>query len=236
MHGMCYTATMKERLQKFIASAGFASRRKAEQLISAGIVAVNGKIVTKLGTTVDPERDTVTVQGRRVTPATEFRYIALNKPAGVVCSKISQAGERTVYHLVPESGDLAIAGRLDKDSEGLVILSNDGELVNKLTHPRYQHEKEYLVRTIKPLDAEALNKLRRGVRLDEGKALVDSIEEVGPRTYRVVLHQGWKRQIRRMVGEVRNDVVRLQRVRIGKLELGALLPSRWHTIARSDIV
>ncbi len=227
---------MKERLQKFLARAGIASRRKAEELIISGAVAVNGRVTAKLGTTVDPERDHVTVRGRPVSRVTTYRYLALNKPTGVVCSKIARPGDRTVYHLVPNSRDLAIAGRLDKDSEGLVLLTNDGELVNRLTHPRYQHEKEYLVEVIKPLDANALNALRRGVRLAEGRASVDRIEEVGPRNYRLVLHQGWKRQIRRMVAAVRNDVVSLQRVRIGKLALGNIGPAEWRNVRRADIV
>ncbi len=235
-HAKSQSFPVKERLQKFIASAGLASRRQAEELITSGVVSVNGTVVTKLGTTVDPARDRVTVRGRPVSRVSTYRYIALNKPVGVVCSKVAPGRERTVYSLVPNSRDLAIAGRLDKDSEGLVLLTNDGELVNKLTHPRYQHQKEYIVQTIKPLDRNALNKLQRGVRLEEGKATLDSIAEAGPRTYRVGLHQGWKRQIRRMISAVRNEVVRLQRVRIAKLKLGNLIPGQWQEVRRTTIV
>lgn len=227
---------MKERLQKFLSRAGIASRRKAEELITTGVVSVNGTVVTKLGTTIDSAHDRVTVRGRTVADVTSFRYVALNKPVDVVCSKVAQAHERTVYNLVPNARDLAIAGRLDKDSEGLVLLTNDGELVNQLTHPRYQHEKEYVIKTIKALDDSALNKLRRGVRLEEGKAVIDRIEKVSALTYRVILHQGWKRQIRRMVSAVRNDVVRLQRVRIAKLKLNALASGAWREVQRNDVV
>jgi len=228
---------MKERLQKFIASAGVSSRRRAEELITNGYVMVNGKVITKLGTTVDPDHDKVAVNGRPLAKTTVHRYIALNKPYAVVCSKVAQAqGERTVYQLVPKSADLAIAGRLDKDSEGLVLLTNDGDLVNRLTHPRYQHEKEYLVDTIKPMDDAVLNKLRRGVRLKEGVAVMDSIAHEHGHTFRAVIHQGWNRQIRRMIGAVRNDVVKLRRVRMGKLELGDLKPGEWREVKHSDIV
>ncbi len=228
---------MKERLQKFIASAGVSSRRRAEELIANGYVTVNGKVITRLGTTVDPDHDKVAVNGRPIARPTTHRYIALNKPFGVVCSKVAQAkGERTVYQLVPKSADLAIAGRLDKDSEGLVLLTNDGDLVNRLTHPRYQHEKEYLVDTIKPMDDAVLNKLRRGVRLKEGVAVMDSIAHEHALTFRAVIHQGWNRQIRRMIGKVRNDVVKLQRVRMGKLELGELKPGEWREVKHSDIM
>lgn len=227
---------MIERLQKFIANAGVTSRRKAEELIVAGRVFVNGRKVTKLGTTVDPQKDKVTVDGRLVANVITFRYIALNKPVGITSTRAQYKNERTVHDLVPDSRDLAIAGRLDKDSEGLVLLTNDGELVNKLTHPRYQHEKEYEVQTVKPLDAGALNQLRRGIRLEEGKATFDRITEIGPKTYRIVLHQGWKRQIRRMIGTVHADVAKLQRVRINKLELGSLKPGAWREVQRQEIV
>ncbi len=227
---------MKERLQKFIAGAGVTSRRKAEELITAGRVSVNGEIVTTLGTSVDPDRDSVTVNGKPVANVTAFTYITLNKPPDVVCSKTSQGRERTVYQLVPNSGKLAIAGRLDKESDGLVLLTNDGELVNRLTHPRFRHEKEYLVTTVKPLDDASINRLRRGVRLTEGTAVVDRIEPAGHTTYRIVIHQGWNRQIRRMIGAVRNDVKRLTRTRLGKLTLTGLTEGTWREVSRNDVV
>jgi len=226
---------MTERLQKFIANAGVTSRRKAEELITAGRVTVNGKKVTKLGSTVDPVRDRVAVDGHPIANVTSFRYIAVNKPVGVTCTRAQYKNEKTVHDLVPGTRDLVIAGRLDKDSDGLVLLTNDGELVNKLTHPRFQHEKEYEVVTPKPLDASMLNQLRRGVRLEEGKATFDRIEEIRPNLYRIVIHQGWKRQVRRMIGHVRNDVLRLTRVRINRLQLGTLQPGEYREVERSEI-
>jgi 23S rRNA pseudouridine2605 synthase len=224
------------RLQKFIASTGIASRRKAEELMSAGRVFVNGQKVTKLGTTADPEKDIISVNGKLLNHETPYRYIALNKPVGVTCTAAEIKGERTVYDLVPHSEDLVIAGRLDKDSDGLVILTNDGELVNHITHPRYQHQKEYEVTTVKPLEKEALEALRRGVRLKEGKATFDRLTKIARLRYRVVLHQGWKRQIRRMIGEVRNDVAGLTRTRINKLTLENLRPGEYREVRRSEIL
>ncbi|MBI4089963.1 MAG: rRNA pseudouridine synthase [Candidatus Kerfeldbacteria bacterium] len=227
---------MKQRLQKFLASAGVASRRRAETMIAAGLVQVNGKTVTQMGVLVNPEKDKIMVRGQLVRKVTAYRYIALNKPVGYVSTRAERPGEKTVYDLVPRSRDLVMAGRLDKDSEGLVLLTNDGQLVNKLTHPRFQHPKEYVIETAQLLDDAALNKLRRGVKLEEGKAVMDSIERLPTRGYRVVLHQGWKRQIRRMVSAVRHDVVRLQRVRLAKLTLNRLRPGEWREVSRDDIV
>lgn len=227
---------MPERLQKFIASSGVTSRRHAESLMTAGRVKVNGKKVTKLGTSIDPQVDHVTIDGIAVQPVASFRYLALYKPKGVVCTRARHPSERTVYDLLPNARDLVIAGRLDKDSEGLVLLSNDGELTNRLTHPRYEHEKEYEVHTIKPLSQEAITKLTSGIRLDEGKAVVDRLTVVQPGTYRIVIHQGWKRQIRRMISAVHNDVSRLVRVRLQALTLGTLKVGAWRKVERADIL
>lgn len=212
------------------------SRRKAEQLIVAGLVVVNGQRVTKMGMMVDPKKDVVEVNGETIKPVATLRYIALNKPVGVTCTRAQFPSEKTVYDLVPNSRELVIAGRLDKDSAGLVLLTNDGELTNKLTHPRYEHEKEYEVETIKPMSEATLKKLRAGVKLEEGKAVVDSISAIRPKVYRIVIHQGWKRQIRRMIGTVHHDVEQLTRVRMNTLTLDTLAPGKWREVQRSDIV
>ncbi|MEK7631482.1 MAG: pseudouridine synthase [Patescibacteria group bacterium] len=224
------------RLHKFIASTGIVSRRKAEVLISEGKVFVNELQVAKLGTSIDPEKDTVRVDGVDLQQPTTFRYIAVNKPVGVVSTRAQYKNERTIYDILPGMRDLVIAGRLDKDSEGLMLLTNDGALANELTHPRYQHEKEYEIGTSHHLNAEALAELRQGVKLQEGRAYFDKLEEVGTRTYRVVLHQGWKRQIRRMFGRVHVDVVRLTRVRMHRLLLGTLAPGESRAVTREEIL
>lgn len=227
---------MKTRLHKFIASTGIVSRRKAEQLIAAGQVAVNGKPVTTVGSSIDPATDVVSVGGRKLEQVQEYFYVLLNKPAGVVCTRAQFKDERTVYDLVPRSRDLVIAGRLDKDSEGLALLSNDGELTNRLTHPRYGHTKIYEVELVKPLTEAAMERLRAGVSLSEGTAMVDDITHMGGRRYRLSLHQGWKRQIRRMMSVVHNDVVKLIRVQLGKLTLGDLKSGQYREVDRDDIL
>lgn len=208
----------------------------AEELIVAGRVYVNGIQVLKLGTSINPQADRVRVNGKDLEPVTAYRYIAVNKPEGVTCTRAQYKNERTVYDIVPSVRDLVIAGRLDKDSGGLLLLTNDGTLVNQVTHPRYKHEKEYEFSTVRPLDAAACQALTHGVKLHEGYARFDTMTAVGPAVYRVVLHQGWKRQIRRMVGSVGGDVTRLTRCRLNHLALGNLLPGEWREVKRSDIV
>ncbi len=227
---------MAERLQKFIAGSGVTSRRKAEDLIVGGRVFVNGKKVTKLGTTIDPHKDKIEVDSQLIRPVTTFRYIAFNKPVGIVCTRAQYKNEKTVYDLVPNSRDLVIAGRLDKDSDGLILLTNDGALTNELTHPRHQHAKEYEIHTIKPLDDIAIMTLQRGVKLEEGYARFEKITTVEPGLYRVTLHQGWKRQIRRMIGRVHGDVKRLTRIKMSNLTLGDLAVGQWKEIRLKDIV
>ncbi|MFA6042348.1 MAG: pseudouridine synthase [Patescibacteria group bacterium] len=224
------------RLQKFIASTGIVSRRKAETLITDGRVFVNGEKVTKLGTTINPAVDMVEVNGQMLTSVTDFRYIACNKPVGVTCTRAQYQSERTVYQLIPDARDLVIAGRLDKDSEGLVLLTNDGELTNLLTHPRYEHEKEYEVTLSRPLSTEADRALTEGIKLKEGMAKFDRIERVSPQIYHVTLHQGWNRQVRRMFGQLQGDVLRLRRIRMNKLTLGRLQPGAWKAVQRADIL
>lgn len=204
--------------------------------MAAGRVTVNGKVATTMGTLVDPAKDVIKVDGNVITAVVVLRYIAFNKPVGVTCTRAQFKSEKTVYDIVPDVRELVIAGRLDKDSGGLVLLTNDGELTNVLTHPRFGHEKEYLVTTTKPLNAEALAALRRGVRLEEGPARFDRLDQLSPLEYRVVMHQGWKRQIRRMFGTVRADVAKLTRIRIQKLKLGDLKPGTWREVQRTDIV
>lgn len=227
---------MRTRLQKFIASTGLVSRRKAEDLITAGKVFVNGLQVIKLGTTVDPAMDVVRVNGEDLRPQTTFRYFAVNKPVGVVSTRAQYKNEKTIYDIVPGMRDLVIAGRLDKDSDGLMLLTNDGALVQEITHPRYQHQKEYEIATSRALEPDERTKLLHGVQLQEGKARFNAITPMGGSVYRVVIHQGWKRQIRRMLGKLHVDVLRLTRIRIHKLTLGNLPVGEARPITRDQIL
>jgi pseudouridine synthase len=224
------------RLNKFIANSGFVSRRTADSMILGGLVFVNGKRVSKMGVLINPETDAVEVNGTKIRVVTEKTYIALNKPTGVVSTRATFEKEKTVYDLVPKSRNLVIAGRLDKDSDGLVLLTNDGELVNKLTHPSYGHQKEYEIVTTREFSEEDRKQLMDGIPLEEGKAVFDSLLTVGPNRYRVVLRQGWKRQIRRMTAAVHSHLKRLTRVRINKLTLEGLKPGEWREVKKSDIV
>ncbi len=227
---------MATRLQKYIASSGTISRRHAEELIAAGRVTVNGLTVKKMGVLVEPDTDTVAIDERLVVPAATLRYIAVYKPVGITSTRAQHKSEKTIYDLVPNARDLVIVGRLDKLSEGLVLLTNDGELTNRLTHPRYRHAKVYEVTTIKPLSVEDMAALENGVRLTEGLAKADEFSKIGPCQYRIVIHQGWKRQIRRMISAVHNDVKKLVRTELGNVKLGDLRPGQWRVVNGSSIL
>jgi 23S rRNA pseudouridine2605 synthase len=229
-----------ERLQKYLASCGVASRRKAEQLISAGRVVVNGQVVSQLGAQVEPGVDRVEVDGRSVEPATAKLYLMVNKPTGVVTTTSDPWGRKTVLDLVPKLGRVFPVGRLDADSEGLLLLTNDGELANRLMHPRYGCEKEYHVLVRGEPTPEALRRLREGIDLVEGRTApavveIDRPAPGGGRWLRVILHEGRKRQVRRMLAEVGLPVEQLRRVRIGPLELEDLPPGRARPLSRSEV-
>ncbi|MFZ6035662.1 MAG: pseudouridine synthase [Patescibacteria group bacterium] len=221
------------RINKFIALSGVASRRTADQLIRQGRVERNGQVVTELGVQVDPTADTITVDGRSLQPVDSYTYLALHKPRGYVCTHARFDGEQSVFTLLPARyRHLKMSGRLDKDSEGLLILSDDGGFIQQLGHPRYAKAKEYQVVVTRALSSGALAQLRRGVRLDEGVAQVDEIRMVNPTTYTIRIHQGWKRQIRRMMEAVGARVVRLVRTRVGPYALGSLPPGEYKEIKK----
>jgi 23S rRNA pseudouridine2605 synthase len=228
-----------ERLQKILARAGYGSRRASEKLIAEGRVRVNGQ-VAELGAKADPASDKITVDGKPIRAGQELVYIAVNKPRGVLSTTGGPEKRRMVTDLVPESASLHIVGRLDKDSEGLMLLTNDGRLTNWLTHPRYGHEKEYRVLVAKQPDEEQLETWRRGVVLPDGHrthpAQVRVLRPHGKGAWlRVVLTEGRKRQIRETAGVIGLPVVQLIRVRIGTLELGNLKPGQWRPLEPSEV-
>ena len=230
---------MEERLQKILARAGYGSRRACEELIGAGRVRVNGKVVA-LGSKADTQRDKITVDRKAVAAAEELVYIALYKPRNVLSTVSDPDGRPTVRSLVDLPGSLYPVGRLDVDSEGLILLTNDGELANRLTHPRYEHEKEYHVLVAKHPDAGQLGLWRRGVVLeDEFKtqpADVSVISKFGKGAWlRVILKEGHKRQIREMGKVTGLPVVRILRVRIGTLRLGNLKPRQWRRLTPAEL-
>jgi 23S rRNA pseudouridine2605 synthase len=208
------------RLAKYLAHAGVASRRAAEQLIVAGNVQVGGEVVTDPARDVDEGSD-VRVDGSPVAP--EPREIwAVNKPAGVVSTASEPGKRRAVTELVDSERRLYPVGRLDADSTGLILLTNDGELANRLTHPRYGVTKTYRVRLVRPPSDHDLERLRRGLTLEDGPTAAAEVEQRGEREIEVTIREGRKRQVRRMAEAVGNEVEALKRIRIGSLELGEL--------------
>jgi 23S rRNA pseudouridine2605 synthase len=208
------------RLAKFLAHAGVASRRKAEEIIAKGVVTVGGEVVTDPARDVDAASD-VRVSGSPV--GAEAREVwAVNKPAGVVSTAREPGSRRAVVDLVQTKARLYPVGRLDADSTGLLLLTNDGELANRLTHPRYEVPKTYRARLKAPISDRDLERLRRGVRLEDGPTGAAHVKRLGDREIEITLREGRNRQVRRMLEAVGNEVVALQRVRFGLLELGGL--------------
>jgi 23S rRNA pseudouridine2605 synthase len=231
-------ATEGVRLQKVLAERGVAARRKAEVLIAQGRVRVNGEVVRVLGTRVDPAAR-IEVDSAPVATAQRHRYIALNKPAGIVSSARAERGRRSVVDLVPRAGRLYPVGRLDADSEGLVLLTNDGAWAERVLHPRYGHEREYEVRIEGDVTDAVVDRLRKGVPLEEGLARAERVELIsrdraGGRI-QMILRTGWKRQIRRMCAALGLRVVSLVRVRVGSLSLGGLAPGAWRELTASEV-
>ncbi len=221
------------RLQRFLSGAGICSRRKGEEYIKAGWVKVNGKIVTELGVKIDPERDLVEVDSDAIRSDTASIYIALNKPRGYV-SSCHQPGEKIVLDLLDISERVYPIGRLDKDSTGLLLLTNDGQLHHRLSHPSFKHEKEYIVSVAKPLPQGALRKLANGLPMMGTRTRPARVKRVSARRFCIVLQEGKNRQIRRMVRKVGNQVVALKRIRIANIQLGNLPSGRWRHLTQKE--
>jgi 23S rRNA pseudouridine2605 synthase/23S rRNA pseudouridine2604 synthase len=221
------------RLHKFLSGAGICSRRKGEEYIKAGWVKVNGKIVTELGVKVDPERDLVEVDNDAIRSAAASIYIALNKPRGYV-SSCDQPDEKIVLDLVDISERVYPIGRLDKDSSGLLLLTNDGRLHHRLSHPSFQHEKEYVVTVAKPLPQGALRKMAKGLPMMGTRTRPASVKRISARRFGIVLQEGKNRQIRRMVRKVGNQVVNLKRIRIANIKLGHLQSGSWRHLTQKE--
>lgn len=229
----------EERLQKILARAGLGSRRACEELIDAGRVTVNGEFAT-LGMKADPEHDLIEVDGRPIQSTQPLIYIALYKPRGVISAAKSPDRRPTVRDLVPVPGQIYPVGRLDVDSEGLILMTNDGELTNRLTHPRYGHEKEYRVLVARRPDHDQLEIWRRGVVLEDGyktaQAEVHFESASGKGAWlRVVMREGRKRQIREVGKTIGLPVVKIIRVRIGSLLLGNLKPRQWRHLTAAEV-
>jgi len=229
----------KVRLQKFLAEAGVASRRACEDLILAGSVTVNGQVVDSLPAFVDPEKDDVRVEGRRVRPEKKVYYL-LNKPKGVVCTNRDPAGRKRAIDLLAGVKERVFpVGRLDEDSDGLLLMTNDGELAQRLTHPRYGVEKTYRVEVKGQIAPEHLEKMRGGVWLSEGKTQPAKVRVLHKSRELTVIEVGIKegrnRQVRRMLARLGYKVKRLTRVRIGRISIRGLGRGRFRALTDEEV-
>jgi 23S rRNA pseudouridine2605 synthase len=227
--------TEGERLQKVLAQRGVGSRRACEELIAAGRVEVNGEVAV-LGRRIDTSVDRVTVDGAPIGVRPDLVYYALNKPAGVVTTASDPQGRPVVTGLVPAEPRVHPVGRLDADSEGLLLLTNDGDLTYQLTHPTFGVEKEYLVQVSGRLAAGALRRLREGVELEDGRTAPARVAPAGEGALRIVVHEGRNRQVRRMCAAVGHPVLRLVRTRVGPIRLAPLEPGEWRPLQPDEVL
>lgn len=230
----------KLRLQKFLAQAGVASRRQAEQLIAEGLVSVNGQIQREMGLQIDPEQDQITLRGQLLQAEPALQYLLLNKPENVMVTRNDPQQRQTVYHLLPESyHHLHPVGRLDRNSCGLLLLTNDGDLTQRLLHPRYKMPKTYRVRVRGLIQPQALQQLAEGVELSDGRTLPAEIHLLGndgrASLLQFTLQEGRNRQIRRMCKAVGYEVLYLQRTTLGPLELAQLKPGQFRLLQPPEI-
>jgi len=228
------TGPDEERLQKILARAGFGSRRASEALIAEGRVRVNGEVAA-LGDRADPETDRIEVDGAVVGIRPGLVHYLLNKPAGVVTTASDPQGRATVVGLVPAEPRVFPVGRLDADTEGLLLLTNDGELAHRLTHPSFGVDKEYLADVEGRPTRGALRRLREGVELEDGPTAAAKVSLVGDGLLRITIHEGRKRQVRRMCDAVGLPVRRLVRVRIGPISDRRLAPGEWRALEPGEV-
>lgn len=227
------------RLNKFLSNSGVASRRKCDELIKEGKVFVNGKQVKELGTVVNEKKDKVTVEGKVISLPSSFVYIKLNKPKGYACSASDEKGRKTIYDLIDCDERLFSIGRLDYDTEGLIILTNDGDFANKVAHPKYNIEKEYRVTIEGDIKESELAVMRKGVVIDGERmpsARVEKLSQDDKYTkLSVVIDEGQNRQVRRMFEAIGKSIRLLKRVRIGQVRLGGLSRGDYKDLTEEEL-
>jgi 23S rRNA pseudouridine2605 synthase len=231
-------AAVEERLQKILSRAGFASRRGAEGLMQEGRVTVNGQVVKELGTKADPSRDDIRVDGVRVKAARERVYIVLNKPRGVVTTRSDPSGRQTVMSLVPDVKGLFPVGRLDLTTEGLILLTNDGEFAERVAHPRFEVPRVYHAKVRGVPDGPTLARLRRGVRIQDDVLVVDQVRLVNVDRHawvEVTLHEGKQHEVKRVLEAVGHPVSKLRRVAFGPVTLRGLEPGQFRVLTPREI-
>ena len=222
------------RLQKFLSSAGYCSRRQGEVYIQEGKVRVNGRIITELGTKVDPSKDRIDVNGQLLSVKQTPVYIALNKPRSYVTT-CNQKNEKIVVDLVDIPERIYPVGRLDKDSTGLLLMTNDGNLHHHLLHPSFDHEKEYIVTVAAPISDSALKKMEKGITILGEKTRPAIVKRLSSKRFLIQLKEGRNRQIRRMVKKTGNHVTALKRIRVANIKLGALPEGAWRHLTEKEI-
>ncbi len=227
------------RLNKFLSNSGVASRRKSDELISQGKVFVNGKVVSELGLQINEKKDKVMVEGKQIKLPSSFVYIKLNKPKGYACTTADEKGRKTIYELIDTDERLFSIGRLDYDTEGLILLTNDGDFANKVAHPKYAIEKEYRVTIEGQIKESELAVLRKGVVVDGERmpsAKVEFLSEDDKFTkLSVVIDEGQNRQIRRMFEAIGKSIRLLKRVRIGQVRLGGLKRGDYRDLTEDEL-
>lgn len=230
-----------ERLQKVMAASGIASRRKSEELILRGKVRVNGKVITEVGFKVDPLQDVIEVEGKRIQPVQQYIYLLLNKPKGVITSVTDPQGRTTVIDLLqPIKERVYPVGRLDYQTEGLLLLTNDGELAYRMTHPKFEIEKEYIALVKGRPSFENIQQLQKGILLEDGMTAPAEVEILGEDvkgncTLKMVIHEGRNRQVRRMCEAIGHPVIHLRRVRIGFIQIQDLKPGDYRHLETHEI-
>jgi pseudouridine synthase len=229
-------------LQKILSAAGVASRRASEQMILEGRVMVNGETVRALGTKADPQKDAIKVDGRRIKTDVAHRYIVVYKPKGYVTTRKDPEGRKTVMDLIGEGAYIYPVGRLDYDTEGLLLMTTDGDLAARLMHPRHEVEKEYEVIVMGAPDARAIEKLRKGVFIEGGRTAPADVHAgttvKGARSttlLKITIHEGRNRQIRKMCSAVGLPVRDLRRIRMGPITLGRLKPGQWRDLTPAEV-
>ncbi|MCF7836252.1 rRNA pseudouridine synthase [Candidatus Gracilibacteria bacterium] len=226
---------MKIRLNKFLAEKGIASRRKSDDLIATGKIKVNGEVIKELGIKIDSEKDEIEVDEKFLAEKPELVYFVLNKPLGFVCSNSPTANEKQiVIDLLPTNPRIFPIGRLDKMTTGLLILTNDGNLSFRLTHPSFECEKEYEVELAEDLTAERIRKIEAGVKLERQATQPTSVKVLNARKARIILREGKNRQVRKIFGKVGCEVVSLKRVRVKNLELENLAVGKFRELTKKE--
>lgn len=225
-------ATIK--ISKYLSQAGIASRREGETLVKQGLVSVNGKKIANPAVRIDPEKDKVAYRGKILAIENKVYYL-LNKPLGYTCTAQDPHAKKLIVALVPKEPKVWPVGRLDKMTSGLIVMTNDGDLTLKLTHPRYEMEKEYELSANHSLSAAEIKTIQKGVSLEDGFIRPDRFEQIGPNRYRITIHSGKKRVVRRIIEKIGKSVAKLERIRAASLVLGDLPAGKWRHLSEKEI-